>query len=189
MLNFCSLLLLPLFTLALAGGEGWLDSNFSVRAVLGEGSYRGFVLWGLLAGGYFFVLLSRQIAALPGLWLRLGLHGLTLLCCSSLSYAIAIPYLPERFPRWADIHVAAATGACVLLMVILLLLILFHLRRDKKRYAPLLLGWGGIAVVSALLFLAAGMVSSALEVFFTLSTTLLARSLWLRQSPASKPSG
>ena len=61
MLNFCSLLLLPLFTLALAGGEGWLDSNFSVRAVLGEGSYRGFVLWGLLAEGYTILPVSELL--------------------------------------------------------------------------------------------------------------------------------
>ena len=34
---------------------------------------------------------------------------------------------------------------------------------------------------SALLFAAAGMVSSALEVFFTISASLLVRQLWLRR--------
>ena len=41
--------------------------------------------------------------------------------------------------------------------------------------------WLGIVLGSALLFAAAGMVSSALEVFFTISASLLVRQLWLRR--------
>ena len=45
----------------------------------------------------------------------------------------------------------------------------------------LLAAWLGIVLGSALLFAAAGMVSSALEVFFTISASLLVRQLWLRR--------
>ena len=39
--------------------------------------------------------------------------------------------------------------------------------------------WGGIVFFSGVLFAAGGMVTSVLEVFFTISAALLARRLWL----------
>ena len=42
-----------------------------------------------------------------------------------------------------------------------------------------LVRWGLIAGGSGLLFLLAGMVSSALEVFFTITAALLTRRIWL----------
>ena len=73
--------------------------------------------------------------------------------------------------------------AFALLMVVLLALILLRPPGDRGWRSPLLLGWMGIAAGSGLLFLGVGRVSSALEVFFTLSTAFLARSLWLSRHP------
>ena len=54
-------------------------------------------------------------------------------------------------------------------------------RENHARYARLLLAWVGIAAGSGVLFAAAEMVSSALEVFFTIAAAQLARSLWIRR--------
>ena len=59
-----------------------------------------------------------------------------------------------------------------------MLVLLFLYRRGPER-RPLLVRWGLIAGGSGLLFLLAGMVSSALEVFFTLTAALLTRRIWL----------
>ena len=172
--------LLPAYTLLFAGSVEWFGTNFSVRAVLGENYYWGFVVWGLLAGSYFFVMLTRLTFLLRGVWTRLGLLVLILAACLSLANAIAIPYLPQQIPRWADLHVLLASGACVLVRAVLLVLILRLGRERNKPVGPLLAAWLVIVLVSGVLFALAGMVSSALEIFFAISAALLIRALWLR---------
>ena len=70
-------------------------------------------------------------------------------------------------------------GACALLMLALLLVLLSLYRDSPENYRLLLVRWGLIVGGSGLLFLLAGMVSSALEVFFTITAALLTRRIWL----------
>ena len=62
----------------------------------------------------------------------------------------------------------------------LLLILLAFRREDRERWRGPLLAWWGIVAGSALLFLIPRMVSTALEVFFTIAATLLARHIYLR---------
>ncbi|MBS6532158.1 MAG: hypothetical protein KH338_00825 [Oscillospiraceae bacterium] len=178
-LDLFACFLIPAYTLLFAGSVEWFGTNFSVIAVTGEDHYWGFVYWGVLAGGYFAVMLTKLALILPRLWQRIAVCLLTLLACLALGYALAIPYLPDDFPGFASLHVVLAAGACVLLLLALLLVLLLLYRRGPERYRPLLVRWGLIAGGSGLLFLLAGMVSSALEVFFTITAALLTRRLWL----------
>ena len=179
--DLVSCFLIPAYTLLFAGSVEWLGTNFSVLAVTGRDHYRGFVLWGLLAGGFFLVM-AFQIAKtywMPGI--RRALRLLALAACACLACAVTMPYLPDFFPRVAWLHVMWAFAACVLMMLAILLAAACAWREDHRRFAPLLAAWLGIVLGSALLFAAAGMVSSALEVFFTISASLLVRQLWLRR--------
>ena len=88
----------------------WFGTNFSVIAVTGEDHYWGFVYWGVLAGGYFAVMLTKLALILPRLWQRVVVCLLTLLACLALGYALAIPYLPDDFPGFASLHVVLAAG-------------------------------------------------------------------------------
>lgn len=178
-LDLFACFLIPAYTLLFAGSVEWFGTNFSVIAVTREDHYWGFVYWGVLAGGYFAVMLTKLALILPRLWQRIAVCLLTLLACLALGYALAIPYLPDDFPGFASLHVVLAAGACVLLLLALLLVLLLLYRRGPERYRPLLVRWGLIAGGSGLLFLLAGMVSSALEVFFTITAALLTRRLWL----------
>ena len=150
-LNFFACFLIPVYTISFAGSTEWFGSNFSIIAVTGWDRYQGFLYWGLLAGGYFFV----------------------------VGYALAIPYLPDYFPRFAALHVGLAAGACALLMLALLVLLLALYRSWPEQHGRLLVIWGLIVLGCAALFLIPGMVSTALEVFFTISTVLLVRKLYL----------
>ena len=58
--------LIPAYTLLFAGSMRWFGTNFSVIAVTGPDHYRGFIYWGVLAGGYFLVMLNALAAVLPG---------------------------------------------------------------------------------------------------------------------------
>lgn len=182
-LDFFACFLIPAYTLLFAGSIQWFSTNFSVIAVTGADHYRGFVYWGVLAGSYFFVLLSRTAFLLPRRWERVLVRLLTVCAVLSLAYAVAIPYLPEYFPRYAALHVLLAALACVLLMLALLTVLLALGRSDPPRWRRPLQGWGLIAAGSAVLFLIPMMVSTALEVFFTISTALLTRRVWLLAAP------
>ena len=72
-----------------------------------------------------------------------------------------------------------AALACVLLMLALLVALLALYRRQPDRYVPLLRAWFIIVGICGVLFLIPRMVSSALEVFFTVSAALLVRKTWL----------
>lgn len=185
-LDLVSCFLIPGYTLLFAGSIQWFSTNFSVIAVTGADHYRGFIYWGLLAGSYFLVMLIRLAWRLPAWPARAGVLLLAVGAVLSLGYAIAIPYLPAYFPRYAALHVALAALACVLLMAALLLCLLVFRRKDRRRWNPPLWGWLAIVGISALLFGIPQMVSTALEVFFTISATLLVRDLWLRISAEEK---
>ena len=179
LLDLFACFLIPAYTLLFAGSVEWLGTNFSVIAVTGKDHYWGFVYWGALAGGYFAVMLTKLALILPRLWQRSAVCLLALLACLALGYALAIPYLPDDFPGFASLHVVLAAGACVLLMLALLLVLLSLYRDSPENYRLLLVRWGLIVGGSGLLFLLAGMVSSALEVFFTITAALLTRRIWL----------
>lgn len=178
-LDFLACFLIPAYTLLFAGSVQWFGTNFSVIAVTGPDHYRGFVYWGILAGSYFFVMLSALAFVLPRRWERTAVRLLTVCAVLSLAYAVAIPYLPAYFPKYAALHVLLAAGACVLLMLALLIVLLALRRTDPARWRRPLRGWGLIVAGSALLFLIPRMVSTALEVFFTISAALLVRRAWL----------
>lgn len=178
-LDLFACFLIPAYTMLFAGSVEWLGTNFSVIAVTGKDHYWGFVYWGALAGGYFAVMLTKLALILPRLWQRSAVCLLALLACLALGYALAIPYLPDDFPGFASLHVVLDAGACVLLMLALLLVLLSLYRDSPENYRLLLVRWGLIVGGSGLLFLLAGMVSSALEVFFTITAALLTRRIWL----------
>ena len=172
--------LIPAYTLLFAGDKAWFQTNFSVLAVRGETYYYGFLLWSLLVGGYFLVVMLSLTAKLKGRRLRRLLFSMISAACACLAYGAAIPYLPARLPRYSRLHVGLVFGACVLMMAALLVVLLACWRIEKRKYLPLLLWWSGNAAVSVLLLFLLGKVSSGLEVFFTLSTAFLVRSVWIR---------
>jgi len=142
--------------------------------VLSLSHYRAFVIWAVLTGGYFYVMLTGLTLTVARTGLRRSLHALSMAACVMLGYAALIPYLPEEIPRWAELHVVLSAGACVVVMGALLLLLVYF------RHRKLLALWGGIVIVSGILLFLGGRVTSALEVFFCLSAGRLLRSLWAR---------
>lgn len=178
LLDLYACFLIPAYTLLFAGGEHWLDTNFSVLALLGTGQFWGFVLWGTLLAAYFLVMLTLICRTLEKC---VGVVCVAALACLCLAGSMLLPYLPEHFPKAAQAHIMLAFSACVLLMLALLL-VLVRCCRISRTYRGLLRGWAAIAAGSVALFGTAGMVSSALEIWFVITATLLVRSLWLRRT-------
>ena len=172
-------LLLSLYTLVFAGSVEWFGTNFSVLAVTGPHHYRGFFVWGLLAVCYYLLVLGGISRTLASPRAQGMICALSMLGCGTLGAALAVPYLPADFPRYADLHVVLAFSSCVFLMAAILAAVLACRRECFPRYRPFLPLWWGIIGISAALFLWTGIISTALEVFFTLSTVWLTHRLFL----------
>ena len=177
-LDVTACFLLPAYTLLFAGARRWLSTNFSVLAMLGEEFWRGFVVWGVLMGGYFLVVLLGLGATLPSRGGRWSVNVLASAALCALLGALLTPYLPGRFPIHARRHVALAMAACVMLMASLGLVIWQGLRESPARYRVPALGWLLLAAGCGALLVLGGMVTSALEVYFAIGSVLLGRRLW-----------
>lgn len=173
-INFIAYGLIPVYTVLFVENSNWFTTNFSVLGNLAERRTE-FVLWGLLVGIYFFWCLRRIVAHMKkqprGTWLI----PLSLVL---LTFAITTPYLPEALPLKSFLHIIFAFLAAACLMCCLYLIVGTLFSEDRKTYQTYLAGLICITVISLGLLWLAGIVSSALEIFFTISTVVLVRRLY-----------
>lgn len=182
LLDLFACFLIPLYTLLFTHDTRWFTTNFSVIAAARDQRH-GFFLWGMLVRVYLLCVLLPVMAALPRpLWPRLCLLGGFLLLLS----AVVLPYTPDELPKIADLHVICAFTASCLLVLSLFLLLLQKARQDRQRYWDCMKWLGVTVLLSLVLFAMVGIISSALEIFFVLSTTLLARRLWYLERGGGK---
>lgn len=182
LLDLFACFLIPLYTLLFTHDTRWFTTNFSVIAAARDQRH-GFFLCGMLVGVYLLCVLLPVMAALPRpLWPRLCLLGGFLLLLS----AVVLPYTPDELPKIADLHVICAFTASCLLVLSLFLLLLQKARQDRQRYWDCMKWLGVTVLLSLVLFAMVGIISSALEIFFVLSTTLLARRLWYLERGGGK---
>lgn len=175
-LNFVAYILIPAYTIWFVEGTNWFTTNFSVLGNM-IGRSEEFVLWGLIVGIYFFWCL-RKIVRL----MKYKPKGMFLIPASLvlLSFALTTPYLPEQLPLKSFLHIIFAFVAAVCLMMCLYLIVWRLCQTSKDSYRPFLKALIVITVFSAFLLALAGIVSSALEIFFTISTGILVRRLLKR---------
>ncbi len=166
--------LIPAYTLLFAGKTSWLETNFSVIGNM-VGREAGFVLWGLIVGIYFFWCLRHIIKNMPKKPSGSCLVSLALLL---LVFGITTPYLPETLPLKSFLHVVFSFLAAVCLIGSIYFITRTLCREDREHFRRYRFGLAVIVLVSAWLLIIAGIVSSALEIFFTISTTLLVYRLY-----------
>jgi hypothetical protein len=172
-LDLAAYWLIPGFTIYFVKGSNWFTTNFSV---LGNGLQKqhAFAFWGLLVGIYFFVILQMISGyVIPPPKGTFFIPSALLL----LTFAITTPYLPNQFPLKSFLHVIFAFLAAVCLALFLILLIWNLSQKMPDQFRLYQTGLFLIILFSAALLLAAGIVSSALEIFFTVSVTLYCRRL------------
>ena len=175
-LGFVAYILIPAYTILFVADSNWFTTNFSV---LGNeiGQQEKFVLWGLIVGIYFFWCLRRIVANIPASRWSTWLIPFDLLL---LVFAITTPYLPDRFPVQAFLHFVFAFFSAIVLAIILFLIIWKLYQKDPMQFRPFLRGLGIITIISFALLYKAGFVNSALEIFVTVSGSILVYRLYCR---------
>ena len=154
-LNITAYFIIPVYTFLFAWGTDLFRLNFSVLGSLANRK-NAFLLWGIIVGIYFYYVLIL------------------------LAFAVTTPYLPENRPFRAFLHVIFAFSASVLLLACLYLIVWKLYCMNREVYRPYFICLNIITVLSAMLLCLAGIVSSALEIFFTVSCTLMLIRLYRR---------
>ena len=130
----------------------------------------------------YYTILKKLLANLPHrIWESCILHTALFL----LLLAVTIPYLPDSVPLQAFLHVVFAFTAS-LLLGLCLYLVLWRLssisEAAHKILRPYRISMVAITFISAMLLLIAGIISSALEIFFIITTTILVQRLYVLSS-------
>lgn len=175
-LSVIAYILIPIQTIWFVQDSNWFTTNFSVLGNM-IGRQEEFVLWGLIVGIYFFWCLRTIARRIGKRTLGDKLIPLSLVL---LTFALTTPYLPEQLPLKSFLHIIFAFMAAVCLLLCLFLMVWQLYKIDPTVYKRYLTALIMIAVISAFLLMLAGIVSSALEIFFTLSTVILVRRLVYR---------
>lgn len=168
--------IIPIYTILFAWGTDWFTLNFSVLGSLSDRKNL-FLLWGFLVGTYFYYILKQMIRQLPRNRKETMVSTTALLI---LALAVTTPYLPDSQPFHAVLHVILSFTASILLLICLYMIIWKLYCMNQEVYRPYLICLLIITALSASLLFLAGIVNTALEIFFTLSCTLLTQKLYER---------
>ena len=176
LLTITAYIIIPVYTILFAWGTNWFTLNFSVLGSLADRKNL-FLLWGIIVGAYFYYVLKKIIRTLPRNKKEMVFTTLALLL---LGLAVTIPYLPDSKPFHAVLHVFLSFAASISLIISLYLVIWKLTCMNQSVYRPYFFSLIIITVVSVILFFLTGIVSSALEIFFVLSSTFLLHKLYLK---------
>lgn len=173
--------IIPVYTILFTKGYNWFTTNFSVIGNIFDKKL-AFVVWGIIVGWYFYMI-DRRIKSLTPLG-RIS-SGLVPSALALLFCAITTPYLPEELPLKSFLHIIFAFVSTVLLLLYLASVIWTRRclsPRVRRRY---LAGLFSIIIISLALLDLAGIISSALEIFVTLTTVSLSERLTASLSAGS----
>ncbi|MDW2796331.1 hypothetical protein RZO55_01840 [Clostridium boliviensis] len=173
-LTITAYFIIPVYTILFAWGTNWFTLNFSILGSLADRKNL-FLLWGIVVGTYFYYVLKRIIRTLPR---NKKEKVCTTLALMLLAMAVTIPYLPDTQPFHAVLHVVLSFAASISLLLSLYLVIWKLYCMNQTVYRPYFISLLLITGVSAVLFFLTGIVSTALEIFFVLSSTFLLHRLY-----------
>lgn len=154
--------LIPGVTIFLASFDSWTGTNLSV---LGSrtGNKLLFAVWGFATGIYYCVYI-RYLFHIGRYRNRAG-RILMYTAAAFLLASVMIPYMPEKYPLKADLHVFLAFLAPVLLALSIMGFLRYLSCRNRIRYRR---AWGILWIMASCAFLfllEAGFITSLLEIF------------------------
>lgn len=154
--------LIPGTTVFLASLDSWTDTNLSVLGNT-EGNKLLFFIWGFTTGIYYCVYIRYLFHI--GRYRNTAGRWLMYTAAAFLLASVMIPYMPEKYPLKADLHVLLAFFAPVLLAFCIVRFLRFLSSRDRRRYRR---AWNILWTLTSCAFifiLEAGFITSFLEIF------------------------
>jgi hypothetical protein len=128
------------------------------------GRYNGLVLWGVISGLFYlgFTLYLFMLTRFTDAKVRRMLFA----GCAMLIGTVILPFVPEVWPRAAQLHNVLAMAAPILIILTQYFFVFYLGRCDRAVYKKALASLNAIVLVSGLLLFATG-ASGLLEVVVT----------------------
>nr|WP_294490184.1 hypothetical protein [uncultured Anaerosporobacter sp.] len=182
MLDMFSYFIIPVYTILLARQDSLFDANLSI--ISSDIAHKdAFMLWAFMIVAFIYLVLSRVISNHKLRYKKLD-NILVVVSCVLLLLSATTPFLPDIYPVKAELHVVFAfTSTVVLLLAFLLITWELH-SLDKKQYNIFFILIIIIGLISFFLFIYFGMVTGFLEVFITITGTIMAKTLYDRSKRA-----
>ena len=174
LLNIIAYFILPVYTLLFIRGSHIFNSNFSVHGNLPCNQLE-FLIWGIIHGLYFYILINRILKSVSNVKIEriiLNIAGLLLFM------AITTPYLPSQVPFRSFLHILFAFLSALLLLILLYRIVWQSYRKNCYDFRIYLYSLHFITAFSIWLLLVIGIVSTALEFFFSISCVVLTCNLY-----------
>lgn len=184
MLDIFSYFIIPVYTILLARQDSFFDANLSI--ISSDIAHKdAFMLWTFMIVAFIYLVLSKVISNHKLRYRKVD-NILVVVSCILLLLSATTPYHPDIYPVKAELHVVFAFTSTVVLLLAFLL-ITWELRNlDKKQYNIFFISVIIIGFISFFLFIYFGMVTSFLEVFITITGTLMAKTLYDRSKKVGR---
>ena len=158
-----ALFVIPVYTLLYAAKAELITGNMSMVGGM-MGGYNGLVLWGVISGLFYlgFTLYLFMLTRFTDPKVRRMLFA----GCAMLICTVILPFVPEVWPRAAQLHNILAMAAPILIILTQYFFVFYLRRCDWAVYKKALASLNAIVLVSGLLLFATG-ASGLLEVVVT----------------------
>lgn len=178
MLELFSYFIIPVYTILLARQDSLFDANLSI--ISSDIAHKdAFTLWAFMIVAFTYLVLSKVISNHKLRYSKFD-NFLVITSCVLLLLSATTPYLPDVNPVKAELHVVFAFTSTVVLFLAFLM-ITWELRKlDKKQYNIFFILVIIIGIISSFLFIYFGMVTGFLEIFITITATIMAKTLYVR---------
>lgn len=163
--DLLTIYLIPGATVFLASFDSWTHTNLSVLGNI-TGNKALFAIWGFATGIYYCVYIRYLFHI--GRYRNPAGRRLLYTAAAFLFTAVMIPYMPEKYPVKADLHVLLAFFSPVLLSVSIIGFLRFLSSRDRMRYRRAWRLLWMMAGCAFLFLLEAGFITSFLEIFLVI---------------------
>lgn len=155
---------LPIWSILLALSMPLTHFNLSY---IGNSLHKrvGFLIWGALSGGYFYIA-ARYLMNRLSILDRALQRGM-LISCIMMLLSTVVPYLPKRFPLLSNLHLLLAIGGTASYVLLFLGLLLKIMKRDILLFQRAFQSYCFICIGCTLPILMFASVTSLSEVMFT----------------------
>jgi len=175
-----AIFIIPIYTVLYATKADLITQNMSIIGG-SMGGYRALVLWGVLSALFYlgFTLYLFMLTRFTNPRVRRMLFA----GCAMLIFTVILPFVPEVWPRAAQLHNILAMAAPIVIILTLYFFVFYLARCDRAVYKKALTALNTIVMVSALLLFATG-TSGLLEVVVTVAMCgfLFMLLVWLAHS-------
>ncbi len=164
-----ALVIIPIYTILYATRADLITQNMSYIGGY-MGGYRGLVIWGVVSGVFYLAFTSYLFMLTKFTSKRV--RRMLFAGCAMLIITVLLPFVPEIWPRAAQMHNFFAMLAPIVMVVTMYIFVFYLAKCDRSVYKRALWMLNTMVLISAVLMFLTGS-SGLLEVVFSVGMCVL----------------